>query len=92
MGVTSFLPRALRFNQRRFVSSMFGLTFITSVLTVSAASTLLPCPTRDHRARYADEGESGSGSRRIGTGKGEEKVQVTVVKRPSRWIEERHPL
>lgn len=85
--MTSFLPRALRFNQRRFVSSMFGLTFITSVLTVSAASTLLPCPTQHHRARYADEGE---GRERIG--KGTEKVQVTVVKRPSRWIEEKHPL
>jgi hypothetical protein len=68
---------------------MFGLTFVTSVITVTAASTLLPCPTHNHRARYADdmrgiEGDVEMTERR--------KASVTVAKRPSRWIEEKHPL
>ncbi|KDQ64741.1 hypothetical protein JAAARDRAFT_145829 [Jaapia argillacea MUCL 33604] len=75
------VTKALRFNhhqRRNFISSLFGLTFIGAVLTVSASS-VLPCPARSDRARFAD-GESGEAY---------QKGRITIVeKRPRRWIEE----
>lgn len=74
--------RVLRLTQRRaFVSSLFGLTFIASVITVSA-SNILPCPVRPNRGRFLDSEEEG-----LMTSEG----SVKVVKRPKRWIEEKHP-
>ncbi len=74
--------RVLRLTQRRaFVSSLFGFTFIAAVITVSA-SNFLPCPARSNRGRFLD-------------GQGEELLvpegPAKVVKRPKRWIEEKHP-
>jgi len=76
--------RALRFTQKRqFVSSLFGFTFIAAVVTVSASS-ILPCPVRPVKGRYADSEDEG----RISEGD----ARVTVAKRPPRrWIEEVHP-
>ncbi|KIM91029.1 hypothetical protein PILCRDRAFT_161058 [Piloderma croceum F 1598] len=74
--------RILRFSnhqRRTFVSSLFGFTFFAAVLTVSA-STMLPCPVRPHKRRFADGGEERDSTSHS---------QVTVVaKRPKRWIEE----
>ncbi|KAJ6509978.1 hypothetical protein C8R47DRAFT_964502 [Mycena vitilis] len=79
------MNRALRFSQRRqFVSSLFGLTFLGAVVTVSA-SNILPCPARPTKGRYADSDVEG------GISGGEEVRRVTVAKRPRRWIEEVHP-
>ncbi|EJF62965.1 hypothetical protein DICSQDRAFT_41535, partial [Dichomitus squalens LYAD-421 SS1] len=65
--------------RRTFISSLFGFTFLASVITVSA-SAFLPCPA--NRGRYADgetRGMEGLSGRR----------SVTVVeKKPRRWIEE----
>lgn len=76
--------RALRFTHRRaFVSSLFGVTFFATVLTVSA-SNILPCPARPNKSRFADsELEGGS---LVGAGR-----RVTITKRPRRWIEESRP-
>ncbi|KAJ7742430.1 hypothetical protein DFH07DRAFT_925585 [Mycena maculata] len=77
------MNRALRFTQqRRFVSSLFGFTFLAAVITVSASS-ILPCPARPRKGRFADsEVEEGMSEGR----------HVTVAKRPRRrWIEEVHP-
>ncbi|KAI0829457.1 hypothetical protein BC628DRAFT_1337406 [Trametes gibbosa] len=78
--------RALHLNHRQrrtFISSLFGLTFLASVLTVSA-SAILPCPA--DRGRYADGGpgaalEKGAIAQRA----------VVVERRPRRWIEETRP-
>ncbi|KAJ7276233.1 hypothetical protein B0H12DRAFT_1084265 [Mycena haematopus] len=77
------MHRALRFTQKRqFVSSLFGFTFLAAVVTVSASS-ILPCPARPIKGRYADSDNDGSG---------EVRGPVTVAKRPPRrWIEEVHP-
>ena len=64
--------------RRAFVTGLFGLTFCAAVGTV-CASTVLPCPARRDRARWA-EGAGGGAAGRGG---------VEVVKRPRRWIEER---
>ncbi|KAJ7638653.1 hypothetical protein FB45DRAFT_903469 [Roridomyces roridus] len=74
---------AFRFTQqRRFVSSLFGLTFVATVVTVSA-SNILPCPALPKKGRYADTDTAGGAP---------EGVTVTVAKRPPRrWIEEVHP-
>ncbi|KXN86352.1 hypothetical protein AN958_10214 [Leucoagaricus sp. SymC.cos] len=73
--------RVLRLTQRRaFVSSLFGLTFIASVITVSA-SNILPCPARANRDRFLDSGHESMVS----------EGPVQVAKRPRRWIEEKHP-
>ncbi|KAI0061224.1 hypothetical protein BV25DRAFT_1806088 [Artomyces pyxidatus] len=78
------LSRAtLRINnrtRRTVISSLFGLTFFASVVTVSA-SDALPCPAHPLRKRYADGESSGE----------EHNVIATVDKRPKRWIEEKHP-
>ncbi|KAJ7179826.1 hypothetical protein C8R43DRAFT_1055705 [Mycena crocata] len=80
--------RALRFTQQRqFVSSLFGFTFIAAVVTVSA-SNILPCPARITKGRYADSDGEGE---RMGTNEGLGPQRVTVAKRPRRWIEEVHP-
>ncbi|OCH88299.1 hypothetical protein OBBRIDRAFT_795348 [Obba rivulosa] len=77
--------RTLNFTHRQrrtFVSSLFALTFIACVVTVSA-SAVLPCPARTSRDRYADDG-----SEEVG----QSKRRVTVIeKRPRRWIEETQP-
>ena len=67
--------------RRKIVSTLFGLTFLASVVTVSA-SNVLPCPAHD-RGRFADgEARGGLNGQRA----------VTVVeKRPRRWIEEAQP-
>jgi len=68
--------------RRKFVSSLFALTFIASVLTVTASSGL-PCPARHDRSRYADV-DDGSDKEA-----GSARVAITVVeKKPRRWIEE----
>ncbi|KAG2158841.1 uncharacterized protein EDB93DRAFT_1116615 [Suillus bovinus] len=69
----------LTYQQRRtLVSTLFGLTFFASVLTVSA-SNVLPCPVRPDRSRYGDtEGKAG------GT-----RPAPVVEKMPRRWIQER---
>jgi cytochrome c oxidase assembly factor 2 len=68
--------------RRKLVSSLFALTFLASIVTV-AASSGLPCPARQDRARYADaddDSDKKEGSTRRG---------ITVVeKKPRRWIEE----
>jgi len=69
--------------RRSFISSLFGLTFVATVLTVSA-SAVLPCPARSTRARLADAGEGGEGNL------DGEAYRVVVEKRPRRWIEEKH--
>lgn len=79
------MNRALRFTQQRqFVSSLFGFTFLAAVVTVSASS-ILPCPARPKKGRYADSEEE------EGMGAGEGARRVTVAKSPRRWIEEVHP-
>ncbi|KAF8138172.1 hypothetical protein EV363DRAFT_1313336 [Boletus edulis] len=64
--------------RRTFISTLFGLTFFASVLTVSA-SNVLPCPIRPDRNYHAD-------SERKARGGGSPAV---VEKRPRRWIQER---
>lgn len=74
--------KVLRLSQRRsIISSLFGLTFIATCLTVSA-SNILPCPVRPERGRFADS-DKGASIKDNG--------QVKVVKRPRRWIEEKQP-
>ncbi|KZT26987.1 hypothetical protein NEOLEDRAFT_1089778 [Neolentinus lepideus HHB14362 ss-1] len=75
--------RSLRLNplqRRKFISSLFALTFFATIFTVSASS-MLPCPARSDRNRYAD-GESTEY---------DGKQRVVVEKRPRRWIEEAKP-
>ncbi|KAJ7095219.1 hypothetical protein B0H15DRAFT_946655 [Mycena belliarum] len=77
------MNRALRFTQQRqFVSSLFGFTFLAAVLTVSA-SNILPCPAIVHKGRHADA---------AGDAEGPATHPVTVAKRPRRWIEEVRPV
>ena len=76
------IHKLLRLSQRRSViSSLFGLTFIATCLTVSA-SNILPCPVRPDRARFADSDNQGPPMKN---------GRVKVVKRPRRWIEEKTP-
>lgn len=76
------IHRSLRLKQRRtVVSSLFGFTFLATLVTVSA-SNFLPCPARPYRHRLADSGLEEE------TRKG---TNVTIAKRPRRWIEEKHP-
>ncbi|KAF9246955.1 hypothetical protein BU15DRAFT_39410 [Melanogaster broomeanus] len=75
------MPRILRVTpqqRRTFISTLFGLTFFASVLTVSA-SNVLPCPVRPDRSRYADSDGRASG----------DSATAVVEKRPRRWIQER---
>ena len=81
--MSSSVSRVLQLNHRQrrtFISSLFGFTFLASVVTVSA-SAFLPCPVNHNR--YAEgemEGLRGRGG-------------VTVVeKKPRRWIEETRPV
>ncbi|PCH41424.1 hypothetical protein WOLCODRAFT_71284 [Wolfiporia cocos MD-104 SS10] len=78
------IPRALHLSPRRrrtVVSTLFGLTALASIITVSA-SNVLPCPAHD-RGRFAD------GMKKDGMNG---RHAVTVVEsRPRRWIEETHP-
>ncbi|KAJ7086721.1 hypothetical protein C8R44DRAFT_820885 [Mycena epipterygia] len=81
------MNRALRFTQQRqFVSTLFGLTFLAAVVTVSASS-ILPCPARPKKGRYADSEEEDG----MGMAAGEGARRVTVAKSPRRWIEEVYP-
>ena len=75
---------AFRLTSRRarsLTSSLFGVTFLVCLLTVSA-SHILPCPAHPQRGRFAD-GDEGVESQR-------QRVIVTA-KKSKRWIEERHP-
>lgn len=76
--------RTLRFTQRRsLVTSLFGVTFIATVATVSA-STFLPCPVRTQKGRYMDvEKQENVHSAGVPI--------VVVAGRPKRWIEEKQP-
>ncbi|EPT03549.1 hypothetical protein FOMPIDRAFT_1115841 [Fomitopsis schrenkii] len=67
--------------RRKIVSTLFGLTFLASIVTVSA-SNVLPCPAHD-RGRFAD-GE-------IRRGLNGQRTVTVVEKRPRRWIEEAQP-
>ena len=72
--------------RRKFISSLFGLTFLASVVTVSA-SAILPCPV--NRSRYADgdaEGPAATNMSAYG------RRPVVVEKKPRRWIEETRPV
>ncbi|KAH9956994.1 hypothetical protein BC827DRAFT_1228066 [Russula dissimulans] len=88
--------RAFRLTSRRarsISSSFFSLTFIACVLTVAAASDLLPCPAHPQRGRFADDGADGNNNDG-GSGHGPPprwRRTVVVEKRPKRWIEEHHP-
>ncbi|KAI9001205.1 hypothetical protein BD414DRAFT_473951 [Trametes punicea] len=82
------VSRALHLNHRQrrtFISSLFGLTFLASVVTVSA-SALLPCPA--DRGRYADGAEA-QGAAAVLSGR---RGSVVVEKKPRRWIEETRPV
>ncbi|KAI9432873.1 hypothetical protein F5148DRAFT_558819 [Russula earlei] len=68
---------------RSLSSSLFGLTFLACVLTVSA-SDMLPCPAHSKRGRFADENND------VGNVPASRRP-VVVQKRPKRWIEEHHP-
>ncbi|CDO74047.1 hypothetical protein BN946_scf185043.g97 [Trametes cinnabarina] len=69
-------------NRRKFITSLFGLTFLASVVTVSA-SAILPCPA--DRGRYADGAETAAAlNGKRGT--------AVVEKKPRRWIEETRPV
>lgn len=83
MALSNTLHRFTNRNRRSLTTSLFGLTFVASIITVSA-SAVLPCPVRPGRARFADNGEQ--------IGEGEGRGYSTVVeKRPRRWIEEKPP-
>ncbi|KAG8758967.1 hypothetical protein FRC14_007018 [Serendipita sp. 396] len=70
-------------NRRTLVSVLFGVTFLTSVATVSA-SDVLPCPARPRRTSFADSSDYKDAY--------ETPSSVTVAPRPRRrWIEERIP-
>ncbi|EPQ59601.1 hypothetical protein GLOTRDRAFT_55745 [Gloeophyllum trabeum ATCC 11539] len=75
--------RSLRLSplqRRKFISSLFGLTFFATIFTVSASS-MLPCPAHIERGRFADgESEEYKG-----------KSRIVIEKRPRRWIEESKP-
>ncbi|ESK97592.1 hypothetical protein Moror_17592 [Moniliophthora roreri MCA 2997] len=70
---------------RTFVSSLFGITFFATVLTVSA-SNILPCPARPSKTRFADSEQKDSPASFAG---GE--VVVVSSKRTRKWIEEKYP-
>ena len=75
---------AFRLTSRRarsLTSSLFGVTFLARLLTVSA-SHVLPCPAHTQRGRFADSDEGVESQR--------QRAAVTE-KKPKRWIEERHP-
>lgn len=78
------LTRGLHFThrqRRKFISSLFGLTFVASVITVSASA--LPCPANHNR--FADGTLKDGDDARRARG-------VTIVeKKPRRWIEETNP-
>lgn len=78
------LARALNLTHRQrrtFLSTLFTLTAVVSVLTV-AGSDVLPCPARSSTKRFAEEGEE---QERVPRGR------AVVEKRPRRWIEEARP-
>jgi len=71
----------LRFTQgRTFVSSLFGFTFIATVVTVSA-SKILPCPARPDKSRSLDSDEQVQSNLPV----------IVVAGKPKKWIEEKHP-
>ncbi len=73
--------------RRKFISSLFGLTFLASVLTVSA-SAILPCPV--NRSRYADGDAPAYAAATNLDANG--RRAVVVEKKPRRWIEETRPV
>ncbi|KAL4241559.1 hypothetical protein ABKN59_000206 [Abortiporus biennis] len=77
--------RTLRLSPRQrrtFVSYLFGITALASIMTVSA-SDVLPCPALVSQGRFA-EGERGVAGDNT-------KGKTVIEKRPRRWIEEKHP-
>ncbi|KAI0771871.1 hypothetical protein BD413DRAFT_437651, partial [Trametes elegans] len=84
------MSRALHLNprqRRKWLSSLFGLTFLASVATVSA-SAFLPCPV--DRGRYADGRDAPAAT--LAAGAGGRRAVAVVEKKPRRWIEETKPV
>ncbi|RDX53145.1 hypothetical protein OH76DRAFT_1376396 [Lentinus brumalis] len=91
--MSSSVARALNLNPRQrrtFISSLFGLTFLASVVTVSA-SALLPCPAHPTRGRYLDGSPEANADMNMNNASGRRGVTV-VEKKPRRWIEETRPV
>ncbi|RPD61920.1 hypothetical protein L226DRAFT_535298 [Lentinus tigrinus ALCF2SS1-7] len=88
--MSSSVSRVLSLNHRQrrtFISSLFGLTFLASVVTVSA-SAILPCPAHPTRGRFLDGSPEADASMGANGRRG-----ITVVeKKPRRWIEETRPV
>lgn len=88
--MSSSLSRVLNLNhrqRRKFLTSLFGLTFLASVVTVSA-SAILPCPAHPTRGRYLD----GSPEAHAGMHASGRRGVTVVEKKPRRWIEETRPV
>ncbi|OSC99176.1 hypothetical protein PYCCODRAFT_1470443 [Trametes coccinea BRFM310] len=88
---SSSLARALHLNyrhRRKFITSLFGLTFLASVVTVSA-SAILPCPA--DRGRYADGAEA-HGAAAAAAALSGKRGSAVIEKKPRRWIEETRPV
>ena len=83
------MPRIAPSTRRSFVSSLFVLTFLGAVLTVSASS-VLPCPARSTIHHNLDDGTRSAGDR-ISVHGGVKSGSVAVPRRPRRWIEEKIP-
>ncbi|KAH9943074.1 uncharacterized protein BXZ73DRAFT_97136 [Epithele typhae] len=84
MSYDTLLARTLKLNPRQrrtALSSLFGLTALAALATVSA-SALLPCPVP--RSRFADDGGGGAPA-------GGHRVTTVVDRKPRRWIEETRP-
>ncbi|KAF8558995.1 hypothetical protein OG21DRAFT_1454084 [Imleria badia] len=64
--------------RRTLISTLFGVTFFASVLTVSA-SNVLPCPVRPDRNYHADSERKARGG----------ESPAVVERPPRRWIQER---
>ena len=85
------LPRFTPSARRSAISSLFALTFISSILTVSASS-ILPCPARPAGRDYLNEAEEGRGvkSARRESQRSEEDV-IVLSRKSHHWIEEKTP-
>ncbi|KAF8325277.1 uncharacterized protein EI90DRAFT_3073687 [Cantharellus anzutake] len=77
--------------RRSAISSLFALTFIGSILTVSASS-ILPCPARPSDRSYLTESGDGHDVKRSKRGSLQSEEEIIVMSRKSHhWIEEKIP-